>query len=260
MPYQSHKDFAEPDDPNSKIWRYMDFAKFVSLLDSSALYFPRFDMLKKNDPFEGDYTRWNLHVENKNIENMTEENRFAVELKASIRKEIRRASREYSKEIFVSCWHINQFESAAMWKLYLKSNDGIAIQSTYGKLRTLIDKYDKFPVYSGKVKYIDYEKVGLPYFSHHFLYPFMHKRVSFSYENELRVLICTSEPWGRIDRNSHPNDVGLRVPIDLNELIDRIFVAPGTQEWLADLIRAVLQKYGVEREVITSDLASDSPY
>ena len=34
----------------------------------------------------------------------------------------------------VNCWHINEHESAAMWDLYLKSNEGIAIQSTYQKL------------------------------------------------------------------------------------------------------------------------------
>ncbi len=31
---------------------------------------------------------------------------------------------------FVSCWHENETESEAMWKLYLKSGDGVAIQTT----------------------------------------------------------------------------------------------------------------------------------
>ena len=33
------------------LWRYMDFTKFVSLLEKSALFFPRADKL--GDPFEG---------------------------------------------------------------------------------------------------------------------------------------------------------------------------------------------------------------
>ena len=37
-------------------------------------------------------------------------------------------------EMAINCWHMNDFESEAMWKLYLKSNEGIAIQSTYQRL------------------------------------------------------------------------------------------------------------------------------
>jgi len=31
--YQKHIDFKPPEDENVKIWRYMDFTKFVSLID-----------------------------------------------------------------------------------------------------------------------------------------------------------------------------------------------------------------------------------
>jgi hypothetical protein len=44
------------------IWRYMDFTKFVSLLDRSALFFARADKFK--DQFEGSWTK-------KNFERMT---------------------------------------------------------------------------------------------------------------------------------------------------------------------------------------------
>ena len=27
------------------------------------------------------------------------------------------------KEVAVNCWHLNEHESAAMWKVYLKSNE-----------------------------------------------------------------------------------------------------------------------------------------
>ena len=39
----------------------MDFTKFVSLLDKSALFFARADRL--DDPFEGAYTNLNMHPE-----------------------------------------------------------------------------------------------------------------------------------------------------------------------------------------------------
>lgn len=51
---------------------------------------------------------------------------------------------------------MNDYESAAMWKLFLKTNEGVAIQTTYGRLFDSLDKLPK-PVYVSTVKYIDYE-------------------------------------------------------------------------------------------------------
>src|SRR5260221_3267194 len=39
------------DNPDIRIWRYMDFPKFVSMLDHRALYFPTADQFQ--DTFEG---------------------------------------------------------------------------------------------------------------------------------------------------------------------------------------------------------------
>ena len=54
---------------------------------------------------------------------------------------------------------MNEFESAAMWNLYLKSNEGIAIQSTYKSLKRTLDKRrgDK-DIVVGQVEYIDFNK------------------------------------------------------------------------------------------------------
>ena len=48
-----HKEHEYLDIPPDDVvlWRYMDFTKFVSLLEKSALFFPRADKL--GDPFEG---------------------------------------------------------------------------------------------------------------------------------------------------------------------------------------------------------------
>jgi hypothetical protein len=33
-------------------------------------------------------------------------------------------------QVFANCCHINEFESAAMWQLYARMNEGVAIQSS----------------------------------------------------------------------------------------------------------------------------------
>jgi hypothetical protein len=48
--YQDHPLLSPPPD-DAVLWRYMDFTKFVSLLETSALFFCRPDQL--GDPFEG---------------------------------------------------------------------------------------------------------------------------------------------------------------------------------------------------------------
>jgi hypothetical protein len=64
MPAETnHPIFQQPPNPNTKIWRYMDFAKYVSLLDPNGLWFSRMDKLgeslgdKLGDPFEGTLSR-----------------------------------------------------------------------------------------------------------------------------------------------------------------------------------------------------------
>ncbi len=52
-PYKN-KFIEKPKNENSKIWRYLDFAKFISILDRKALFFVRADRL--SDKFEGSYS------------------------------------------------------------------------------------------------------------------------------------------------------------------------------------------------------------
>jgi len=50
-----HPAFEPPGNPNIKIWRYMDFTQFVSMLEAGGLLFRRADLLE--DKFEGTMSR-----------------------------------------------------------------------------------------------------------------------------------------------------------------------------------------------------------
>lgn len=54
----SHPCFAQPRDGKLRLWRYMNFAKFVSLISTRRLFFCRADLL--DDPFEGSYSKINI--------------------------------------------------------------------------------------------------------------------------------------------------------------------------------------------------------
>jgi hypothetical protein len=49
---------------------------------------------------------------------------------------------------------------------------------------------------------------------------------------------------------------GLYVPIDLEELIARVYVAPTAPRWIIELLTSVVEKYKLKKEVVQSDLAS----
>lgn len=245
------------------IWRYMDFTKFVSLLDKQAIYFVRADKL--GDPLEGSSTKVDAEHRNKELEKSGFYD--LIEFYSNRSKRLR----EYG---VISCWHKNKYESAAMWKLYLKSNGGIAITSTVRRLKASI-KDKRRDVNIALVNYIDFDKalpdriIDLPRELFR-IHQFLCKRKSFEHECELRAIIY-SDPLPKLARGhklepqdmelcSSPFKDGLYIPVDLELLINKIYVAPTTPKWLHELVQAVTRKYGLKKEVCQSSLDEKPVY
>ena len=270
MAFKEHSEFQPPSSPDATIWRYMDLAKFLSLVDRSALFFVRVDKLSDADPFEGYYTTANVEADNIRFEDMPQEWRertnirdeqaFRMLLQSNKRiREIAKADRQVS---FVSSWHAQEHESAAMWNLYVKSQEGIAVQSTYQRLVDSLQGYEEFEVYIGMVRYIDYNNDFIPLGNA--LLPYIHKRKSFEHERELRALIWTPQHGknmiGDPLQNKFRDKSGLYVPVDIERLIKCVYVAPTAPRWIAELVTSVIQKFDVKKDVVQSDLASTPVY
>ena len=223
----------EPNE-NTKIWRYMDFTKFISLLDTSNLFFTRADLFE--DTFEGSLPK-------KNVELLSHYTNHGERSKTN---------KHWPRCIAVSCWHENEHESAAMWKLYLKSREGVAIQSTYAKLKqSVIDQKDIVRI--GKVQYIDYETEMIK--EEGLTKPFFYKRKSFSHENEIRAIILeppVTAPSDIFDRGTIRD--GLQIKVDLSSLVQKVYLAPNAPPWFRDLVCSLIKKYEYNFEVVHSDL------
>ena len=269
MPFEEHEEFLPPPNPEATIWRYMDLAKFLSLLDKSSLFFVRVDKLAAQDPFEGYYTNLNVRFDTLKFSDTSEEFRNQIGVKDEKSFDAfmwsKKLIREYGKgdreRTFVNSWHAQEQESAAMWSLYVKSNEGIAIESTYERLVSSFAEYDQFGVHVGMVKYIDYQTDLIPY--RNGLLPFITKRLSFEHEKELRALIWTPE-HGKNDMapgiNRYGDHAGLYVPVNLTKLIKRILVAPTAPHWMLELLESLVKKFDLELVVVQSDLASTPIY
>lgn len=247
---QEHEVFEIPDDRNCKIWRYMDFTKFVAMLNNKALFFSRADLL--GDSFEGSFSKENVRVRPIVYKEMIKSaNQAAISSILEVMKKCAEWVREWT---YINCWHMNEHESAAMWKLYALSCEAIAIQSTYDRLfRCLPD--DGFFV--GKVKYIDYEKDVIP--ENNTFYPFVHKRKSFEHEREVRA-VHQSLPArdGKLLVGVSNSETGRNVAVNLNDLIECIYLAPRVPLWFSKLVAETIEKYGIKRDVKSSRL-DDSP-
>lgn len=139
----------------------MDFTKFVSILYKKSLFFVRVDKLA--DPFEGFYTQVNATSPEHSPIHITKQ--FQEQHPDQIREQILKGlglTKDLRKFYAVSCWSMSDYESAAMWRLYLKSDEGIAIRSTSGRLKKALSYYPEEKLYLGEVRYIDYEKDHIP--------------------------------------------------------------------------------------------------
>ncbi len=235
--------FEQPADENEKIWRYVDFTKFISTLETKSLYFSRAD--KFADRFEGSYPQQSIIAREQAIKRMKPKD---TQWTANALEGLRLAAKREPKNIAINCWHMNPHESVAMWQLYLASNEGIAIQSTYRRLRDCIASSDK-DIMLGQVKYIDFEIDKFDFGN--VLSPFAHKRRSFEHEREVRAIIWTPD---KVVEN------GVSVSMDLNMLVERVYVAPDAPAWFENLVKSVLARYAYGFPVFHSDLNKDPLY
>jgi hypothetical protein len=220
----THKYCVPPDNPNIMIWKYLDFTKFIDLLTTKKLFFSRFD--KFEDEFEGSLPS------NSALARLDQMETVGIDKDSPLYTEDfwTLQGQEFKKRFAACCWHMNNHESAAMWKVYLKSNEGVAIQSTYQKLYDCLNK-SKNSVYLSIVQYKDFETEIIDWGNR--MVPFVHKRNSYSFEQELRAIIRS---WDGYDLEGG----GFKIDIDINSLIENVYVAPSSPVWFSDLVKRLV--------------------
>jgi hypothetical protein len=221
----SHPCFPQPSNKAIPVWRYMDIAKLVSMLTSKAIYLTRIDRF--SDPYEGTTTS--------NAAAGIAQFLKAVD-SANDASHVLKMIDTARSELFVSCWHANEHESEAMWRLYCGDAGGVAIQSTYLSLLEAIRWHAG--VYIGAVRYIDYKTTAFP--DANAYYPAMHKRASFMHEREVRLVKLHPLPI------QGEQDVEMSIPVDLDRLCKAIYVAPSAPGYYFDAVKAIVNAIAPE--------------
>jgi hypothetical protein len=220
-----------PKEPQTIVWKYLDLSKFLDLLLSQKLFMSRSD--KFEDQYEGTFSEPTFEEIKKIAENKPE---FLDYYKS------------HREKIVISSWHINEYESFAMWQIFTKNNEGLAIQSTVERLQVALLPEQKTKQYIGEVNYIDYKKELIPFDDNFF--PFLFKRKSFQYEREVRIITDVTELQIEIKH-------GYKIDVDINQLIEKIYIHPKSENWYKNLVIQLMSELGFNFNIEKSDLESD---
>lgn len=223
---------------SDQLWRYMDFTKFVAILVTKKLYLTRVDKLAElGDKFEGSFP-------NKPKGGLT--GFFATE---HTRRYDVKKSKDGRRFYYVNCWHGNDSESDAMWKVYVTGNQGIAIRTTVRDLKTSL-KDSPEHIWIAEVQYLDnYEWKDLP--GNPTLHACVTKRKSFEHEKEVRLIWLDKDA----EHSQHAGKEGKKIQCDPKKLIKKVFLAPTVKPWFKPVIEDVLSKYNINVEVVPSELS-----
>jgi hypothetical protein len=238
--YKKDYSFHTPDN-KLIVWRYIDFTKFVDLILNQQLFFCRSD--KFEDPFEGifrlkDYSQTKSMFETQHLT---------------------------KKYYFLNCWHINDNQSDAMWKIFLETKNGIAIKSTVGNIINCL-KGTEEDIFISKVYYRDFDKVtfdDLMFEKQNQLFDgrggsinqFNYKRTSFEHEKELR-LYYIDMPIPHAIKGGVPREpiTHKNIKINVSELINEIVIAPFADEWFNSLVETFIKRLRFDFPICKSDL------
>jgi hypothetical protein len=239
----------------TSLWRYMDLAKFLYLLRDKSLYFARLDQL--GDSWEGakgarrNKQIWDDHylrffqdaIRNPPEGYKCEKTQAEIEAEAShLLKQLELGGSIELRTTYVSCWHENEVESEALWRLYCPPNSvGIAIRTTCGDLKLAFD--EDLSVEIGRVEYVDFrtEFAGVND-------SIFRKRKSLQHEQEVRAVVR--------DRSENKS-LGISRPVNLTALAKEVVISPFAPVWIESILGDLLQRYAVSLPVRVSDLLSE---
>jgi hypothetical protein len=245
--YEIHPHIENDLSDDTKLWRYMDLARYVSMLQKKEIFLARADAM--TDKWEGYFES--------NLGKRPSEYGEDAELMSLISPGIYHHGR---KHVFLNCWHESEVESAAMWSIYDAADRGVAVQTTYGSIKSSITS-DR-SIYGGKVIYVDHSKKFIP--EGNMYLPYLHKRLSFEHEKEWRLI--ASWAAGISERDEHGKAVkwgpdeppkALHISVDLQNLIQRIYVSPNAPDWFLEVVTLLASSLGFTWPITKSDLSGD---
>jgi hypothetical protein len=160
-----------------------------------------------------------------------------------------------------------------MWDLYSHRNTGIAIQSNFKSLSESFKDNKDDVIWIGKVNYIDFNKEWMNEWDAY--EAFIIKRKAFEHEHELRAITCLPKigfgdpiltesdklrerispaPKRKLD-TAQLTDSGKYVHVNLDVLIERVYISLLAKSWFIEVVKSILAKFNIgEEKLVVSKL------
>jgi Protein of unknown function (DUF2971) len=253
---------------DQNLLRYIELDKLVFLFLNEALPLVRMTLL--GDPFEGSLPpilAALLREQGRRL--MTDKKTgaplYPIEYLENPKQYLEKARAREIKERgnhFLSCWHADDHESEAMWRLYANYNKGMAIQSDIRTLaQALPSEYNNkgfsTPIAISSVEYIDFRDPPERLLRSNNRRLELLKRIAFEHEKEVRIHTRLSCGYGVSPEKVQPeverDYILLSTPID--KIIKKIIIAPGAPSYLYELVLSLVEHFKYSIPVERSRLA-----
>lgn len=237
-----YENVKQPND-SSLIWRYISFDKFVNMLSTRKLFFSRLDNFP--DQLEG-----TMPIKNKasiavGINKLPFTSHSEAILFSEREEKIVNSYRGFT---LANCWSKNDAESLALWRIYLDgAKYGIAIQTNYGKLKKSISTKAN-DILFGEVEYVnELDSIQQQTIS-------LRKIPPYTFENEVRAVIFNQYTEEGPRKGFPKYKYGLTVDVDINNLIEKIYMPPLSPKWFEETVSEVIKKYDYEFIIVPSEI------
>lgn len=237
--YKEHQNFKLPENTNEVIWRYMDLWKFEDLLKTQSLYFSTIKNM--GDRFEG---RIPDSIANIWIQKLTEMGYHSVANTIEILK-----SYDPVLDYNILSWTICKNESFALWKIYTKDSNAISIKSNILRLKDSLQN-NPFWQFIGVMNY--YSDPSDFDFNSNIMNLTINKFNYYHFENELRILNIVPANLTTYSEIKKGDDI--LVPVNLDSLIDSIYLAPNATQTQCDYVVQLLKDNNLSKDVMISGI------
>lgn len=214
---------------NTKIYRIFPFKWLLRALETNTLYFVKPEVW--NDPYEN----------------------FLLRSKGVLKDGTKVCLDNLKNQIVAQCWS-TKAECDGLWRTYSPKHDtersiddiAVKVETTVRKLfeefYDMNSKFHELIYFVGKVQYVSDDELK-KFFTDDFLhdttnfittFTLLLKRDAFSYEEEVRFIYNGTE---RIDEK------GKSLPVQLNNVIDKITIEPWVSKKEEVFVRDKLKKY-----------------
>jgi hypothetical protein len=151
------------------------------------------------------------------------------------------------EKTYLNCWTLGAKDNIALWKLYGGGlSEAVAVTTTVSRLVKASSSWTGYDCLEiKKVLYIEHDK-KIPdgiYGLDSSLFGFKHR--AYFFEKEVRIIM------GKRSLDGHgESPMSVKLPVDLNSFVRSIVVAPEADKWFVDLVKDLVEKYGINPSVV----------